>query len=222
MRVLVVEDEPRMANLLARGLHEEGYAVDRAGDGDEAMWLAGQVPYDAIVLDVMIPGPDGIEVCRHLRSRGSTIPVLLLTARNDVADRVDGLDSGADDYLTKPFSFAELYARLRALIRRPTSFTPTPLQVGSLRLDPATRHVWREGQSVTLSPREFALLELFVRHVDETLTRRRILDEVWDEARVDSNVVDQYVGYLRRKVDRPFGRSDLETVRGRGYRLRSP
>jgi two-component system OmpR family response regulator len=221
MRVLVVEDEPRMAELLARGLHEEGYAVDRAGDGDEAIWLAEQVPYDAIVLDVMIPGPDGPAVCRHLRSRGRTTPVLLLTARDDVADRVDGLDSGADDYLTKPFSFAELYARLRALTRRPTSSVADPLQVGDLRLDPATREAWRAGQLVTLSPREFTLLALFVRHPGETLTRRHILDEVWDEARVDSNVVDQYVGYLRRKIDRPFGRSDLETVRGRGYRLRA-
>ena len=221
MRVLVVEDEPRMADLLARGLHEEGYAVDRAGDGDEAIWLAEQVPYDAIVLDVMIPGPDGMAVCRHLRRQGSAIPVLLLTARDDVDDRVDGLDSGADDYLTKPFSFAELYARLRALTRRPTALTAAPLTVGDLQLDSATRHVWRAGQVVALSPREFALLELFVRHAGETLTRRQILDEVWDEVRVDSNVVDQYISYLRRKIDRPFGRSDLETVRGRGYRLRA-
>jgi two-component system OmpR family response regulator len=222
MRVLVVEDEPRMAELLARGLHEEGYAVDRAADGHEALWLAGQVPYDAIVLDVMIPGPDGMEVCRHLRGQGSAIPVLLLTARDEVSARVDGLDSGADDYLTKPFSFAELSARLRALTRRPTTATVSPLEVGDLRLDPATRQVWRAGTNVTLSPREFVLLELFVRNAGETLTRRRILDEVWDAARVDSNVVDQYVAYLRRKVDRPFGRSDLETVRGRGYRLRAP
>jgi two-component system OmpR family response regulator len=222
MRVLVVEDEPRMAELLARGLHEEGYAVDRAGDGDEALWLAEQVPYDVIVLDVMIPGPDGMEVCRQLRGLGRATPVLLLTARDDVVDRVDGLDSGADGYLTKPFSFAELYARLRALTRRPTPFVTAPLEVGDLRLDPASRHVSRAGQLVALSPREFTLLELFVQHAGETLTRRRILDEVWDEARVDSNVVDQYVGYLRRKIDRPFGRTDLETVRGRGYRLRSP
>jgi two-component system OmpR family response regulator len=222
MRVLVVEDEPRMAELLARGLHEEGYAVDRAADGHEALWLAGQVPYDAIVLDVMIPGPDGMEVCRQLRGQGSAIPVLLLTARDEVSARVDGLDSGADDYLTKPFSFAELSARLRALTRRPTTATVSPLEVGDLRLDPATRQVWRAGTNVTLSPREFVLLELFVRNAGETLTRRRILDEVWDAARVDSNVVDQYVAYLRRKVDRPFGRSDLETVRGRGYRLRAP
>jgi two-component system OmpR family response regulator len=222
MRVLVVEDEPRMADLLARGLHEEGYAVDRAGDGHEAIWLAEQVPYDAIVLDVMIPGRDGMEVCRHLRREGSATPVLLLTARDDVDDRVNGLDSGADDYLTKPFSFAELYARLRALTRRPTSSSASaPLAVGDLQLDPTARQVWRAGQIVNLSPREFELLELFVRHAGETLTRRRILDEVWDEIRVDSNVVDQYVGYLRRKVDRPFGRCDLETVRGRGYRLRA-
>ena len=222
MRVLVVEDERRMADLLARGLHEEGYAVDRAADGDEALWLAEQVPYDAIVLDVMIPGPDGLAVCRQLRGRGSAVPVLLLTALDDVADRVEGLDSGADDYLTKPFSFAELYARVRALVRRPPALATTPLEVGDLRLDPTTREAWRASRPVSLSAREFALLELFARHVGETLTRRRILDEVWDEARVDSNVVDQYVGYLRRKVDRPFDRSDLETVRGRGYRLRSP
>jgi two-component system OmpR family response regulator len=221
MRVLIVEDEPRMADLLVRGLQEEGYAVDRTGDGDEAIWLAEQVPYDAIVLDVMIPGPDGPAVCRHLRGNGNATPVLLLTARDDIADRVNGLDSGADDYLTKPFSFAELYARLRALTRRPGPLTAAPLEIGDLRLDPAARRAWRAGAAIALSPREFSLLELFVRHPGETLTRRRILDEVWDEARVDSNVVDQYVGYLRRKVDRPFGRSDLETVRGRGYRLRA-
>jgi two-component system OmpR family response regulator len=221
MRVLIVEDEPRMADLLARGLHEEGYAVDRVGDGNEAIWLAEQVPYDAIVLDVMIPGPDGLAVCRHLRRQGSATPVLLLTARDDVDDRVDGLDSGADDYLTKPFSFAELYARLRALTRRPIALTPAPLTVGDLMIDSTTRAVWRAGQVVALSPREFALLELFVRHAGETLTRRQILDEVWDEVRVDSNVVDQYISYLRRKIDRPFGRSDLQTVRGRGYRLRA-
>ncbi|HLI39640.1 MAG TPA: response regulator transcription factor [Streptosporangiaceae bacterium] len=223
MRLLVAEDEPRMASLLRRGLREEGYSVDVAASGTDALWLAREVDYDAIVLDVMLPGVDGFEVCRQLRRDDRWAPVIMLTARGDVADRVRGLDAGADDYLPKPFSLVELCARLRALVRRGSAARPAVLQVGTLRLDPASRRVWRDGTPVTLSATEFSLLELFMRHPGEVLTRSRILEHVWDFAYdAASNVVDQYIGYLRRKIDRPFGHEDLETVRGAGYRLRQP
>jgi two-component system OmpR family response regulator len=223
MRVLVVEDEARLALLLKRGLEEQGYAVDVTGDGAEALWLATEVDFDAIVLDIMLPSLDGLEVTRRLRAAGRWAPVLLLTAKDAIDDRVVGLDAGADDYLTKPFSFAELAARVRALVRRGRVERPTVLQVGDLRLDPARRQAWRGSVELDLSPTEFALLELFLTHPDEVLTRSRILEHVWDFAYDPaSNVVDQYVAYLRRKIDRPFGRADLETVRGAGYRLRSP
>jgi two-component system OmpR family response regulator len=219
--VLVVEDEPRMALLLCRGLEEDGYAVDVTGDGPEAVWLGTENEYDAIVLDVMLPGYDGFEVCHRLRSAGRWAPVLLLTARTEVDDRVRGLDAGADDYLVKPFSFAELGARLRALTRRGTTERPAVLSVDDLRLDPSTWRAWRGDVELALSPKEFAMLEYFMRHPGEILTRTRLLDHLWDFAYDGaSNIVDQYVGYLRRKVDRPFGREDLETVRGVGYRLR--
>jgi len=222
VRVLLVEDAPRMAAVLQRGLREEGYAVDVAQDGPTAVWQATESAYDAIVLDVMLPGFDGFEVCQRLRAAGRWAPVLMLTARHDVADRVRGLDAGADDYLTKPFSFTELFARVRALIRRGAAERPVVLQVGDLRLDPATRRAWRGGVELTLTAKETALLELFLRHPGEVLSRTRILEHVWDIAFDGvSNVVDQYVGYLRRKVDRPFGREDLETLRGAGYRLRT-
>jgi two-component system OmpR family response regulator len=222
MRVLVVEDEMRTAGLLRRGLSEEGYSVDIAVDGPDAVWQASEFSYDAVVLDVMLPGYDGIEVCRELRSRGRWAPVLMLTARDDLAARVRGLDSGADDYLAKPFSFDELFARLRALIRRGAPERPAQLRSGGLRLDPATRQAWRGEAELELSPKEFALLELFLRHPGQVLTRTRILEHVWDYTYDGvSNVVDQYVGYLRRKVDRPFGTAQLETVRGVGYRLRA-
>ena len=221
MRVLVVEDEVRTAALLRRGLSEAGYSVDIAVDGPDAVWRASEFSYDAVVLDVMLPGYDGLEVCRRLRDRGRWAPVLMLTARGDLAARVRGLDSGADDYLAKPFSFDELFARLRALIRRGAPERPTLVQCGDLRLDPATRRVWRGDTELGLSPKEFALLELFLRHPGQVLTRTRILEHVWDYSYDGvSNVVDQYVGYLRRKIDRPFGVSQLETVRGVGYRLR--
>lgn len=221
MRVLVVEDETRMAGLLKRGLQEEGYAVDVVGDGPEAVWMATETDYDCIVLDLMVPGFDGLEVCRRLREAGRWAPVLMLTARDAVADRVRGLDAGADDYLSKPFSFAELGARLRSLTRRSSQPRPTTLAVGDLRLDPAARRAWRGPVELELSPTEFAMLELFLRHPGEVLTRTRIIEQVWDFAFAGvSNVVDQYVGYLRKKIDRPFGRADLETVRGVGYRLR--
>jgi two-component system OmpR family response regulator len=221
VRVLVVEDEVKMAALLQRGLREEGYAVDVASDGREALWLATENGYDAIVLDVMLPDVDGFEVCRRLREAGRWSPVLMLTARDGVADRVTGLDAGADDYLTKPFSFAELLARLRALVRRGAPERPATLQVGDLVLDPATRRVVRDGTPVDLTPREFALLEFLMRHPGEVLSRTRLIEHVWDFAfEGDSNVVDVYVRYLREKVDRPFGRDSIETVRGAGYRLR--
>lgn len=221
MRVLVVEDELRMAALLKRGLEEDGYAVDVASTGPDAVWQASELPYDAVLLDLMLPGLDGVEVCRQLRSAGRWMPVLMLTARDGVEDRVRGLDAGADDYLAKPFSFAELSARVRALIRRGAVERPTELQAGDLRLDPATRRAWRGETELDLSSKEFALLELFLRHPGEVLTRTRILEHVWDFAYEGmSNVVDQYVLYVRRKIDRPFGVEQLETVRGAGYRLR--
>jgi DNA-binding response OmpR family regulator len=221
MRVLVVEDEPRMSTLLERGLREEGYAVDVARDGTNGLWFAIENEYDAIVLDVMLPELDGLEVCRQLRASDRWAPVLLLTARDAVEDRVRGLDAGADDYLTKPFSFAELAARVRALVRRVSGVRPVLLEVGDLRVDPATHRAWRGDVELSLSPKEMALLELLMRHPGEVVTRTQILDHVWDFAYDGlSNVVDQYIGYLRRKVDRPFARADIATVRGVGYRLR--
>jgi two-component system OmpR family response regulator len=221
VRVLVVEDELRMAALLKRGLQEDGYAVDVASTGPDAVWQATEFGYDAVLLDLMLPGLDGVEVCRRLREAGRWVPVLMLTARDAVEDRVRGLDAGADDYLAKPFSFAELSARVRALIRRGAIERPTELRVADLRLEPAARRAWRGDCELRLSAKEFGLLELFLRHPDEVLTRTRILDHVWDFAyEASSNVVDQYVLYLRRKIDRPFGVDQLETVRGAGYRLR--
>jgi two-component system OmpR family response regulator len=217
----VVEDEPKMATLLQRGLAEEGHTVDVAGRGEEALWMARAVAYDAIVLDVMLPGLDGIEVCRELRRQEVWTPVLLLTARDAVDDRVAGLDTGADDYLVKPFAFAELLARLRALKRRKPVERPSEIQVGDLRLDPAARRAWRGGQKLDLSPKEFALLELFMDHPGQVLSRLQLLEGAWDlgyEPR--SNVIDVYLRYLREKIDKPFGRRSLETVRSIGYRLR--
>ena len=221
MRVLVVEDEVKMASLLRRGLLEEGHAVDVAATGDKALGMATAVEYDAVVLDVMLPGLDGLEVCRRLRRAGVWSPVLMLTARDAVDDRVAGLDAGADDYLPKPFSFAELLARLRALVRRGVSERPAVLEVGDLRLDPATRQAWRGDAEVRLSAKEFSLLETFMRRPGQVLSRYQLLEHAWDYAYESrSNVVDVYVRYLRGKIDRPFGRDSLETVRGVGYRLR--
>ena len=221
MRVLIVEDELKMARLVRRGLVEEGHAADVARTGEHALWLAEAHPYDAIVLDVMLPGLSGFETCRRLRHAGVWSPVLMLTARDAVEDRVAGLDAGADDYLTKPFSFAELLARLRALARRGGVERPTELVVGELRLDPATRRVWRDEAEIALSPKEFALLETFMRRPGQVLSRLQLLEHAWDFAYENrSNVIDVYVRYLREKVDRPFGTSSLETVRGAGYRLR--
>jgi two-component system, OmpR family, response regulator len=220
MRVLVVEDDVKMAALVRRGLLEEGLAVDVARVGDDALWMAGATDYDAIVLDVMLPGLDGFELCRRLREAGRWSPVLMLTARDSVEDRVAGLDAGADDYLVKPFSFAELLARLRSLARRPALERPAVLEVGDLRLDPATRRVWRGEAEIHLSAKEFALLETFMRRPGQVLSRYQLLEHCWDYSYENrSNVVDVYVRYLREKVDRPFGRASLETVRGAGYRL---
>ena len=220
MRVLVAEDDVRMASMLRRGLTEDGYTVDVVADGTDAIWRATEHDYDVIVLDVMLPGADGFTVCRTLRENERWAPVLMLTARTEIADRVRGLDSGADDYLAKPFSFSELSARLRALVRRGVRPRPPVLRVDTLTLDPGSKQVRRGEELVDLSPREFALLELLMRHPGVVLSRTRILDHVWDFAYDGgSNVVDQYVAYLRRKVDRPFGVEQLRTVRGQGYRL---
>ena len=221
MRVLVVEDEPKMATLVARGLREEGHAADIAAHGEDALWMANAAPYDAIVLDVMLPGLDGFATCRQLRQQGVWAPVLMLTARDAVGDRVDGLDAGADDYLLKPFSFAELLARLRALARRAPAERPTLLEAGDLHLDPAARRAWRGETELELSAKEFALLELLLRRRGEALSRGQLLEGAWElgfESR--SNLVDVYVRYLRGKIDRPFGCHSIETVRGVGYRLR--
>src|SRR5437868_10443928 len=222
VRVLIVEDELRMASLIRRGLVNEGLAADVAGSGEDALWMAPAHDYDAVVLDVMLPDLDGSAVCRRRRNAGVWAPVLMLTARDAVDDRVAGLDSGADDYLVKPFAFAELLARLRALARRGDGERPAVLVVGDLRLDPATREVTREGRPVTLSAKEFALLETFMRRPGEVLTRIHLLEHAWDFAYDNrSNVVDVHVRRLRRKIDEPFGRRSLETIRGAGYRLRS-
>jgi two-component system OmpR family response regulator len=221
MRVLVVEDKLKMASLIRRGLVEEGHAADVAVTGEDALWMAEAHPYDAIVLDVMLPGLSGFETCRRLRNAGVWSPVLMLTARDAVEDRVAGLDAGADDYLAKPFSFAELLARLRAIARRGGVERPTVLEVGDLRLEPAKRRAWRGEYELRLSPKEFALLETFMRRPGEVLSRLQLLEHAWDFAYENrSNVIDVYVRYLREKVDRPFGTESLETVRGVGYRLR--
>ena len=222
MRVLIVEDEVKMAGLIRRGLREDGMAADVAIKGEDALWMAGSTNYDAIVLDVMLPGMDGFDVCKRLREDGVWSPVLMLTARDAVDDRVQGLDTGADDYLTKPFSFAELYARLRALVRRGPVERPTVLKVGDLHLDPSSKRVWRGKKDISLSAKEFSLLETFMRRPGQVLDRFQLLEHAWDyEYENRSNVVDVYVGYLRQKIDRPFGVASIETVRGAGYRMRA-
>ena len=221
MRFLIVEDEVKMAALIRRGLLEDGHAADVAPTGESALAAAGATAYDAIILDVMLPGIDGFEVCRRLRREAIWAPVLMLTARDSVQDRVAGLDTGADDYLIKPFSFAELLARLRALVRRGPGERPAVIEVGSLRLDPATHQVWRGQKEIHLSPKEFALLEIFMRRPGVVLSRFDLLEHAWDYAYENrSNVIDVYVRYLRGKIDRPFSEVSLETVRGVGYRLR--
>ena len=221
MRVLVVEDEPKMAGLVKRGLEEEGIAVDTAGRGEDAVWMAGSTEYDVVVLDVMLPGLDGFEVCRRLRTDEVWTPVLMLTARDAVEDRVTGLDGGADDYLVKPFSFEELLARLRALARRGSAERPAVLEAGELRLDPATRQATRGDAEIALSQKEYALLETLMRRPGVVLSRLQLLEHAWDDSYENrSNVIDVYIRYLREKIDRPFGTDTIETVRGVGYRLR--
>ena len=221
VKVLVVEDDAKMASLIRRGLSDNGNATDIAPRGEDALWMAGAHRYDAIVLDVMLPGRDGFATCAALREAGVWAPVLMLTARDAVEDRVAGLDAGADDYLTKPFSLAELRARLRALVRRGGAERPTILAVGDLRLDPATQQAWRGNTEVQLSGKEYALLELFMRRPGEVLSRLDLLEHGWDIGYDNrSNVITVYIRYLREKIDRPFGRRALETVHGVGYRLR--
>jgi two-component system OmpR family response regulator len=221
VRILVVEDDVAMAAALNRALHTAGVVADIVGLGDDALWMAQAAPYDVIVLDVMLPDVDGFEVCRQLRLAGVWTPIIMVTARDAVADRIRGLDAGADDYLTKPFSLGELLARLRALARREVVDRPAMVSVGSLRLDPAGRRVWRGDSEVSLTAREFTLLEAFMRRPGQVLSHLQLLDAAWDfgyEHR--SNVVEVYVGYLRAKIDRPFGVASIDTVRGVGYRLR--
>lgn len=221
MRLLVVEDDGALADLLRRALVSEGYAVDVAMTGEDALWHTGENDYDAVILDVMIPAPDGFEVVRRMRTAGRWAPVLMLTARDGVDDRVSGLDAGADDYLVKPFALPELYARVRALTRRTPTERPTALTVGDLSLDPGRREVRRGDTALDLSAKEFALLQELMRRPGEVLSRTYLIEHVWDFAYDGgSNVVDVYVRYLREKIDRPFGTDSIETVRGSGYRLR--
>jgi two-component system, OmpR family, response regulator len=221
VRVLIVEDHEKLASLIRRGLRKEGMAADVVMTGEDALYRAGATEYDVIILDLMLPGLDGFEVCRRLRATEVWAPILILTARDAVQDRVAGLDGGADDYLTKPFSYAELLARLRALVRRGPVERPAELRIGDLRLDPATRRAWRGDNELDLSAKEFAILDTFMRRPGEVLSRFELLEHAWDyDYENRSNVVDSYVRYLRQKIDRPFGVRSIETVRGAGYRLR--
>ena len=220
MRLLVVEDEKRLAAGLRKGLQAEGFAVDVVHTGTDGIWMARENPFDAIVLDIMLPGANGYQVCRTLRSEGNWTPILMLTAKDGIADEVDGLDTGADDYLSKPFSYAVLIARLRALLRRGARPRPTVLEAGDLRLDPAARRVWHIGVEIPFTAREFAVLEFFVHHPDEVLTKKDILDHVWDfDFDGDPNIIEVYVRRLRAKLQCSASRPVLETIRGAGYRL---
>ena len=222
MRILIVEDEVKMAALIRRGMRAEGLAADVAITGDDALWMAGSTEYDVIVLDVMLPTIDGFETSRRLRADGIWTPILMLTARDGIEDRIAGLNGGADDYLIKPFSFAELLARVRALSRRGPIEKPALLTAGDLTLDPASRRVWRDETEIFLSTKEFALLEAFMRRPGDILTRYQLLEQAWDyDYENRSNVIDVYVRYLREKIDRPFNMRTLETIRGTGYRLRA-
>jgi two-component system OmpR family response regulator len=222
MRVLVVDDERRLARSLRVGLEAEGFAVDLAHDGVDGLWLARENRYDAIVLDLMLPGLNGSKVCETLRAEKDWTPILMLTAKDGEWDQVEGLDTGADDYLTKPFSFPVLVARLRAVARRGARERPTQLEIGDLRLDPAARRVWRGQVEVELTAREFSVLAFLARHRGEVVSKRQILASVWDDAfEGDPNIVEVYIRHLRNKVDRPFGREAIQTLRGAGYRLGS-
>jgi two-component system, OmpR family, response regulator len=223
MRVLIVEDDAKLARIIRSGLRAHGLSADVATAGEDALWMAAATDYGAIVLDVMLPGIDGFETCHRLRAGGVATPVLMLTARTAVADRVAGLDRGADDYLSKPFAFEELLARLRALARRTGTARAPVVEVGDLRLDPASREVWRGATPIELTPKEFALLEALMGSPGHALSRFQLLEHAWDDEYENrSNVIDVYMRYLRDKIDRPFGTSSIETVRGVGYRLRDP
>jgi two-component system OmpR family response regulator len=223
VRVLIVEDEVKLASVIRKGLREEGLLADVAIKGEDALWMADATPYDAIVLDVMLPGIDGFETCSRLRAGGLRTPILMLTARDAVDDRIAGLDTGADDYLAKPFDFGELLARLRALVRRGPTERPPVLRVGDLEFDPASHRVRRGESEIPLRTKELQLLEVFMRHPGEVLSRYQLLEGAWDMGyEHKSNVIDVYVRYLREKVDRPFGVETIETVRGVGYRLKAP
>jgi DNA-binding response OmpR family regulator len=220
VRVLLVEDEEPLARLVRQGLGADGFAVDVVSSGTDGLWAATETVYDVVVLDIMLPGLNGYEVCRRLRARGVWTPVLMLTAKDGEFDQADALDLGADDYLTKPFSFVVLVARLRALIRRGAPERPVMLTAGDLSLDPARQRVTRGEVRIRLTPREFAVLHYLMRHCGEVVSRTQILQGVWDaQYDGDSNVVEVYIGYLRRKIDQPFGRAAIETIRGAGYRL---
>ncbi|HHV63360.1 MAG TPA: response regulator transcription factor [Firmicutes bacterium] len=220
MRVLVVEDEPKIASFVKRGLEEEGYAVDVAGDGESALDYAQSAQYDILILDIMLPKRDGVSVCQELRRRGFRAPILMLTARDAVDDRVEGLDAGADDYLVKPFAFKELLARMRALLRRPREVGPTRLQVGDLTLDTATRRAERRGRVIDLTLREYALLEFLMRHKGQVLSRTQIAEHVWNfDFYSESNIVDVYIRYLRLKIDANWEPKLIHTVRGVGYKI---
>lgn len=221
MRVLVVEDERRLAGIIRRGLTEEGYAVDTAYDGEEAKYQAENTPFDLIVLDIMLPKKDGITVCRELRQAKVNTPILMLTARDRVQDRVAGLDSGADDYLVKPFAFSELLARIRAILRREASSKTSRIEVGDLALDTLTREVWRGQRKVELTTREYSMLEYFMRHPNVVITRTMLEENVWDYAFDGmSNIIDVYIRRLRRNIDREGEDSLIQTIRGAGYRLK--
>ena len=220
MRVLIVEDHAKMAGLLRSGFEKYGFVADVISRGEDALWMAGTTRFDVLILDVMLPGIDGFETCRRLRADGVSSPILMLTARAGIGDRISGLNEGADDYLIKPFSFAELLARVRALARRPPVQRPAVLQVDDLRLDPAGLRAWRGQTELSLSAKELLLLEAFMTRPGEVLSRLELLESAWDHAYENrSNVVDAYIRRLREKLDRPFGRRTLETVRGSGYRL---
>ena len=220
MRILVVDDEVRLADGVRRGLEAEGFAVDVAANGVDGLWMAGEHRYDAIILDIMMPGLSGYRVCQQLRDAGDWTPILMLTAKDGDWDQVEALDTGADDFLSKPFSFAVLVARIRSLVRRGSRERPAVLEVGELRLDPASKQVHRGDVPIDLTSREFAVLEFLMRHGGEVVSKREVLQNVWDDDfEGDPNIVEVYVGHLRNKVDRPFERASIETVRGFGYRL---
>ncbi len=220
MRVLVIEDEEGLAEGLRKGLEAEGFATDVARTGTDGLWMAREHPYDAIVLDLLLPGINGYRVCAILREEGNWTPIVMLTAKDGEFDEAEGLDTGADDYVTKPFSYVALVARLRALIRRGARERPAELSAGDLRFDPGARRAWRGDTEVSLTAREMALLEFLLRHADEVVSKTDIVDHVWDDTfDGDLNIVEVYVGHLRNKLDRPFGRDAIQTVRGAGYRL---